>query len=117
MLERRTQAIMDRLEGLLGKMSESRSRQATLGESNREPRVNFNEQANRRSTYGSTKVRGSSSSYATGDNRPRGQNIRGGSNGNRPTSNERPMQKENATGRCDSTNWSHAGQGRNLHND
>ena len=60
---------------------------------------------------------GSSSSYATGDNRPRGQNIRGGSNGKRPTSNERPMQKANATGRCDSTNWSHAGQGRNLHND
>ena len=58
MLERRTQAIMDRLEGLLGNMSESRSRQATLGESKREPRANFNEQANRRSTYGSTSVRG-----------------------------------------------------------
>ena len=117
MLGKRTQAIMDRLEGLLGNRNESRSRQATLGEPNREPRVNFNEQANRRSTYGSTRVRGSSSSYATGDNRPRGKNIRGGSNGNRPTSNERPMQNANATGRCDSTNWSHAGQGRNLHSD
>ena len=87
MMKRRTQAIMDRLEGLLGNRSESRSRQATSGEPNREPRVNFNEQANRRRIYGSTRSSCSSSSYATGDNRPRGLNIRGGSNGNRPTSN------------------------------
>ena len=91
MIEGRIQAIMDRLEGLLGNRSELRSRQATSGEPNREPRVNFNEQANKRRTYGPTRGRGSSSSYATGDNRPRGPNIRGGSTGNRPTSNERPM--------------------------
>ena len=96
MMKRRTQAIMDRLEGLLGNRSESRSRQATSGEPNREPRVNFNEQANRRRIYGSTRSSCSSSSYATGDNRPRGLNIRGGSNGNRPTSNERTMQNANA---------------------
>ena len=44
---------------------------ATSGEPNRQPRVNFNEQANRRKLFGSTRSRGSSSSYATGDNRPR----------------------------------------------
>ena len=113
MIERRTQAIMDRLEGLLGNRIGSRSSEATLGEPNREPRVNFNGKANRRRTYGPTRGRDSSSSYATGDNRPRGPNIRGGSNGNRPTSNERPMQNANATGRCDSTNWSHMDQERN----
>ena len=43
MMERRTQAIMDRF---LGNRNESRSRQTTSGEPNREPRVNFNEQAN-----------------------------------------------------------------------
>ena len=66
--------------------------------------MNFNEQDNRRRAYGSMRGRGSSSSYATGDNKPRSVNIRGGSLGNRMTSNERPTQDANATGRCDSTN-------------
>ena len=79
--------------------------------------MNFNEQANRRRTFGPTRFRGSSSSYATGDNRPRGLKIRGGSTGNGPTSYERPMQNANATGRCDSANWSHADQGRNRPSD
>ena len=117
MMERCTQTIMDRLEGLLGNRSESRSRQAASGEPNREPRVKFNEQANRRRTYGSTRGRRSSSSYATEDNRSKGSNIRGGSIGNRPTSSETPMQNPNATGRCDSANWSHADQGRNRPSD
>ena len=113
MMERRTQAIMDMLDGLLGNRSGSTNREANSGEPNREPRVNFNEQPNRRRTFGSTSGRGSSSSYATADNRPRGTNIRGGSTGNRPTSDERPTQEANATGICDSTNWSHANQGKN----
>ena len=108
MMERRTQAIMDRLEGLLGNRSESKSRQAISGEPNREPRVNFNEQANRRRTYGFTRGRGSSSSYATGNNRSRGPNIRRGSTGNKATSSERPMQTANASGKSDSASWSHA---------
>ena len=82
MMERRTQAIMDRLDGLLGNRSGSRSREANSGEPNREPRVNFNEQHKRRRTYGSTRDRGSSYSYATCNNRPRGSNVRGGSTGN-----------------------------------
>ena len=110
-------AIMDRLEGLLGNRSESRSRRATSEESNREPRVNCSEQANRRKTYGSTRDRGRSSSYATRENRSRGPNIIGGSTGNRPTSKERPLQNANATGRCDSANWSQADQGRNRLSD
>ena len=89
-----------------------RNRGANSGELNREPRVNFNEQANRRRKYGSTRGRGSSSSYATGDNRLRGPNIRGGSIGNTPTSDERPTRDANTTGRCDSTGWSHGDQGR-----
>ena len=83
----------------------------------REPRINFNEQPNKRRAYGSTRGRGSSSSYATGDNRPRGPNIRGSSTGNRPTSNERPTQGTTATGRCDSRNRSHANQKRNHPSD
>ena len=105
MMERRTQAIMDRLDGLLGSRSGSKNGESNSGESNREPRVNFNEQQNRRRTYGSTIGRGSSSGYsgyATGDNRTRGPDIRGSSTGNRQTSNERPTQCTHATGRCDS---------------
>ena len=72
MMERRTQAIMDRLDGLLGSMSGSKTGEPNSGEPDREPRVNFNEQPNRRRTHGCTRGRSSSSSYATGDNRPRG---------------------------------------------
>ena len=75
MMERRTQVIMDRLDGLLGNRNGSRNREANSGEPNRESRVNFNEQANRRRTYGSTRGRGSSSSYPTGDNKSWGPNI------------------------------------------
>ena len=79
--------------------------------------MNFNERPNRRRTYGSTRGRRSSSSYATGDNRPRGPNIRGSSSGKRPTSNERPTQDTQATGRCDSMNWNHANQVRSHPSD
>ena len=43
-----------------------RNRGANSGELNREPRVNFDEQANRRRKYGSTRGRGSSSSIPQG---------------------------------------------------
>ena len=75
--------------------------------------MNFNEQQNKRRKYGATRERGSSSGYATGDNRTRGPNIRRSSTGNRQTSNERSTQDIHATGRCDSKNRSHASQGRN----
>ena len=117
MMERRTQAIMDRLDGLLGSRSGSRNGEPNSAEPIRELRVNFNEQPNRRRTHVSTRGRGSSSSYTTGDNRPRGPNIRESSTGNRPTSNERPTQDTYATGRCDSRNWSHANQGRSHPSD
>ena len=81
MMERRIQAMMDRLDGLLEEWGNK------LGEPGREPRVNFNEQPNRRTTYGSTRGRGSSTSYATGVKRTRGPNIRGSSTSNSPTSN------------------------------
>ena len=117
MMERRTQAIMDRLDGLLGSRSGSKNGEPNSGEPSREPRVNFNEQPNRRKTYGSTRGRGSSSSYATGDNRPRRPNIRGSLTGNRPTSNERPTQDTHTTGRCDSRNRSLANHGRSHPSD
>ena len=44
MMERRTQAIMGRLDGLLGNRSGSRNREANSGEPSREPRLKFNEQ-------------------------------------------------------------------------
>ena len=74
--------------------------------------MNVKDQPNRRRTYGATRGRGSSSSYATGYNNPRVPNIRRSSSGNRPTSNERPTQDTHATGRCGSMNWSQANQGR-----
>ena len=107
MIERRTQAIMDRMDGLLGSRSGSKNGDSNSGEPNREPRVNFNERPNRRRTYGSTRGSGSSSGYsgdATGDTRTRGPDIRGCSNGIRQTSNEQPTQDTHATGRCDSSN-------------
>ena len=111
MMERRTQAIMDRLDGLLGSKSGPREGEPNSGGPSREPRVNFNDQQNRRRTYGSTRGRGSSADYATGDNRTWGPNFRGSSTGNRQTSNERPTQGTHATGRGDSRNRSHASPG------
>ena len=112
MMERRTQAIMDRLDGLLGSKSWARDGESNSVRPCREPRVNFNDQQNRRRTYGSTRGRGSSSGYATGDNRIWGPNIRGSTTGNRHTSNERPTQGTHATGRGVSRNRSHASPGR-----
>ena len=113
MLERRTQASMYRLLGLLGNRVGSRNRETHSIGASREPRVNFNEHPDRRRTYGFTRGRGNSSSNVTGNNRPKDPtNLRGSSTGNRPASNERPMRDENATGRSDSTNWNHSNQGR-----
>ena len=64
MMERRTQAIMDRLDGLLSSKSGPKEGEPNSGGPSREPRVNFNEHQ-RRKTYGSTRGRGSSSGYAT----------------------------------------------------
>ena len=59
MMERRTQAIMDRLDGLLGSRSGSKNGESNSGEPSREPRVNFNEQPNRRRKDESTRGSGS----------------------------------------------------------
>ena len=112
MMERRTQAIMDRLGGLIGSRSGPKDGEPNSGGPSREPRVNFNDEQNRRRTYGSTRGRGSSSGYDTGVNRIWGPKIRGSSTGNRQTSNERPTQGTHATGRGDSRNRSHASPGR-----
>ena len=103
---------MDRLDGLLGSRSGGKEGESNSGGTSREPKVNFNDQQNRRRTYGSTRCRGSSSGHATGDNRTWGVNIRGSSTGNRQTSHERPMQGTHATGRGDYRNRSHASPGR-----
>ena len=123
MMERRTQAIMDRLGWLLGSRSGPIEGEPISGGLSREPKVNFNDHQRRR-TYGSTRGRGSSSSYATRDNRTWGPNSRATSTGNRQTSNERPTQGTHATGRSDSSNRRHAspgrrhvGQGGNSHGD
>ena len=97
MMERRTQAIMDRLDGLLSSKSGPKEGEPNSGGPSREPRVNFNEHQ-RRKTYGSTRGRGSSSGYATRGNTAWGPNSRASSTGNRQTSNERPTQSTHATG-------------------
>ena len=119
MMDRRTQAIMDRLDGLLGSKSGLKEGEPNSGGPRREPKVNFNDHQRRR-TYRSTRGRSSSSGYATRDNRTWGPNSRASSTGNRQTSNERPTQGTHATGRSDSRNrshasprMSHASQGRN----
>ena len=56
MMERRTQAIMDRLDGLLSSKSGPKEGEPNSGGPSREPRVNFNEHQ-RRKTYGSTRGR------------------------------------------------------------
>ena len=106
MMERRTQAIMDRLDGLLSSKSGPKEGEPNSGGPSREPRVNFNEHQ-RRKTYGSTRGRGSSSGYATRGNTAWGPNSRASSTGNRQTSNERPTQSTHATGRSDSGNMGH----------
>ena len=86
--------------------------------------MNFNEQQNKRGHMDPLEDGGSSSGYATGDNRTWGPNIRVISTGNRQTSNERPTQSTHATGRGDFRNrshaspvMSHASQGRNKQSD
>ena len=123
MMERRTQAIMDRLDGLLSSNSGPKEGEPNSGGPSREPKVNFNEHQKRK-TYGSTRGRGSSSGYATRDNRTWGLNSRASSTGNRQIPNERPTQGTHATGRSDSGNRGHAspgrshvGQGGNTHGD
>ena len=111
MMERRTQAIMDRLDGLLGSKSGPKEGEPKSGGPSREPKVNFNDHQRRR-TYGSTRGRGSSSGYATRDNRTWGPNSRAKSSGNRQTSSERSTQGTHATGRSDSGNMRHASTGR-----
>ena len=123
MMERRTQAIMDRLDGLLDSKSGPKEGEPNSGGPSREPKVNFNDHQRRR-TYGSTRGRGSSSGYATRDNKTWGPKSRASSTGNRQTSNERPTQGTHVTGRGDSGNRrhaspgrSHVGQGGNTHGD
>ena len=123
MMERRTQAIMDRLDGLLSSKSGPKEGEPNSGGPSREPRVNFNEHQKRK-TYGSIRGRGSSSGYATRGNGTWGPNRGASSTGNRPTSNERPTQGTHATGRSDSGNRGHAsprrshvGQAGNTHGD
>ena len=111
MMERRTQAIMDRLDGLLSSKSGPKEGEPNSGGPSREPKVNFNEHQKRK-TYGYTRGRGSSSGYATRDYRTWGPNSRASSTGNRQTSNERPSQGTHATGRSDSGNRGHASPGR-----
>ena len=111
MMERRTRAIMDRLDGLLGSKSGPKEGEPNSGGPSREPRVNFNDHQRRR-TYGSTRGRSSSSGYATRDNGTWGPNSRASSTGNRQTSNERPTQGTHTTGRGDSVNKRHASPGR-----
>ena len=107
MMERRTQAIMDRLDGLLSSKSGPKEGEPNSGGPSKEPRVNFNDHQKRK-TYGSTRGRGSSSGYATRGNGTWGPNSRASSTGNRQTSNERPTQGTHATGRSDSGNRGHA---------
>ena len=83
---------MDRLDGLLGSKSGQKEGEPNSGGPSREPKVNFNDHQRRR-TYGSTRGRGSSSGYATRDNRTWGPNSRASSSGNRQTSNERDQRK------------------------
>ena len=111
MMDRRTQAIMDRLDGLLGSRSGPREGEPNSGGSSREPKVNFNDHQRRR-TYGSTRGRGSSSGYTTRYHRTWGPNKRASSTGNRQTSNERPTLGTHATGRCNSSNRRNASPAR-----
>ena len=121
MMERRTQAIMDRLDGLLGSRSGPREGEPSSGSPSRKPKVNFHDHQRRRAD-GSTRGRGSSSGYTTRDHRTWGPNRKASSTGNRQTSNERPTKGTHATGRGDSRNRrnaspgrSHVGQGGNTY--
>ena len=110
MMERRTQAIMDRLDELLGSRSGTREGKPNSGGPSREPKVNFDDHQRRRAD-GSTRGRGSSSGY-TRDHRTWGPNSRASSTGNRQASNERPTQGAHATGTGDSSNRGNTSPGK-----
>ena len=81
--------------------------------------MNFKEQPIRRGIYGSTRGIGSSSSYATRVNRPRGPNIRGSSTAtDRLQMNDRRKTHMRLGVVIPGTgNWSHANQGRSHPSD
>ena len=80
---------MDRLDGLLGSKSGRKEGELNSGGPSREPKVNFNDHQRRR-TNGFTRCRGSSSGYATRDNRTWGPNSRASSTGtDRALTNDR----------------------------
>ena len=104
-MERRFQAVMDRLYGPLGNRSGWKKREAHSRVASIEPRVNFKEHSNRGTTNGFTRGRGNPSSGATGSNRPKNPtNTRGDSTGSRPISTKRPARYAHANGRGDSSN-------------
>ena len=117
---------MDSLDGLLGSKSGPKEGEPNSGGPSREPKVNFNDHQRRR-TYGSTRGKGSSSGYATRDNRTWGPNSRASSTGKQADlkrTTDAPTQGTHATGRGDSGNRrlaspgrSHVGQGENSHGD
>ena len=77
MMERRIQARVERLDGLLETRSKPKNGGAYTKEPSREPRLKFNEHSNRGRTYGSVRGRGNPSRNATGCHRPRNPtNIR-----------------------------------------
>ena len=78
MMERRTQAMMDRLDGLLGSRSGPREGEQNSRGPSREPKVNFSDHQRRR-TFGSIRGRGSSSGYTTRDYRTWGRKSRASS--------------------------------------
>ena len=69
MMERDTQAIMDRLDGLWGTGSGSRNKGEQLREVGREPKVNFSESSNMGRSKGSTTGRDNPSTKATGSHK------------------------------------------------
>ena len=69
-MEIRTQAIMDRLDGLLGTKSGSGNRGTQSREASRDSRVNFNNKpSNRERRNGSTRGRNNSSKNTTGSHK------------------------------------------------
>ena len=74
-LEREVHIERESFDGLLSSKSGPKEGEPNSGGPSREPKVNFNEHQKRK-TYGSTRGRGSSSGYATRDNRTWGPNSR-----------------------------------------
>ena len=112
MTDRPTQAIMDRVYGLMETRYRSRNSRKHAREANRDPREDFNELSNRGKADGSARGRGNTTNNTTGSHTPRNptNSYTRGTTCNMPALKSRPTMDTHASGRSGCSGLNHSKQ-------